>query len=472
MLFDVDHQARQLLMDVEADDAGPMLRGWSPMVTAAEELWAALPRVHAPGMGPEEPMRRLSAHAKTIEISLNGHTTAYSRGPVDTRMTQMAQTLHSAATLISRYGQPPVKAEAYRDLEAARSRVMHGLYITSHAISVALHSDGRNRFQDSVEQGRPLPVARHHSPYAVAPTGTWLTRISSCERAAGDYFKGGLSDSLGGEAVPPMSTPNRLERALAHWDIQAHRSLANDPTAMDIAVACRTEGLIAGASLVLTAAASEATEEVTGERFGAAVEQSGQAWSNLANRWHELTSPDMKPDLELLHAAADVRAAYRELTHNHTTLATPQEIASRPGLDAAVRATRDAFHASADLAHVVAERGAGSHLTGAAWVLARRVRDDVESGMATPERALEEKAWVSPADIVAKRTIPMPAPAADGLRAASRITVTMAERTAATVGARPGAGGAVSPVGARHLERSVSPAPAVSSPGAGRAPVR
>ena len=43
MLFDVDYLARQLLMDVDGDAAGTLLRSWPTMVAAAEDLWASLP---------------------------------------------------------------------------------------------------------------------------------------------------------------------------------------------------------------------------------------------------------------------------------------------------------------------------------------------------------------------------------------------------------------------------------------------
>ena len=43
MLHDADHLARQLLMDVTGDDAGPLLRSWPTLVDAGSRLWEALP---------------------------------------------------------------------------------------------------------------------------------------------------------------------------------------------------------------------------------------------------------------------------------------------------------------------------------------------------------------------------------------------------------------------------------------------
>ena len=44
LLSHVDHQARQLLMDVGAADAGALLHGWPPLADAAGRAWDTLPR--------------------------------------------------------------------------------------------------------------------------------------------------------------------------------------------------------------------------------------------------------------------------------------------------------------------------------------------------------------------------------------------------------------------------------------------
>jgi hypothetical protein len=41
----------------------------------------------------------------------------------------------------------------------------------AHAVTVALHENGRDRVNDARESGRRIQLAQHHSPYAVAPTG-------------------------------------------------------------------------------------------------------------------------------------------------------------------------------------------------------------------------------------------------------------------------------------------------------------
>ena len=43
MLHDADHLARQLLMDISGEDAGPLLRSWPALVDAGSQLWDSTP---------------------------------------------------------------------------------------------------------------------------------------------------------------------------------------------------------------------------------------------------------------------------------------------------------------------------------------------------------------------------------------------------------------------------------------------
>jgi hypothetical protein len=75
---------------------------------------------------------------------------------------------------------------------------------------------------------RPLELSSTHSPYAVPPTTEWIRRMAVSEAAAGQYLDGSFTAALTGEAVRPVEDDNRISRARAGWDIQAHRSLASD----------------------------------------------------------------------------------------------------------------------------------------------------------------------------------------------------------------------------------------------------
>ncbi|HEY0950516.1 hypothetical protein [Nocardioides sp.] len=433
MLFDVDYLARQLLMDVGGDDAGTLLRSWPTMVAAAEDLWASLPG-RRPGVDERDrPITSLSAQASTIEASLSGRRAWPGPGPTNPRVDQMTQTLLNAAALVRRYGAevPHEQTEAHRDLEAARTRIMHGLYLTAHAVNVALHDNGRDRVNDARGSGRRVQLAQHHSPYAIAPTGVWVDRMSACENTARSYLTDRFAQALAGEAIRPVDDPGRLAQALANWDIQSHRALARDLAPSNILLITRTQGLIAGASMVLVDAAATAGIVEPSDRLVPSIADAGRSWSNLASRWGDLAPPGARLEEPLARAAAEVRAAYRQITHDTTTLATPEVIGTRPGLPQATVATLRAIEAGSELAHVVAEKADTPNLTGPARALSRRAHNDVESGLASPP-AEGDVVWVSPADILARRAVTAPQPVREALRSASTATASAASTAAAS----------------------------------------
>lgn len=420
MLLDVDYLARQLLMDVDGDDAGTLLRSWPTMVAAAEDLWASLPG-RRPGIDERDrAMTTLAAQAATIEASLTGRKAWPGQGPTDPRLDQMTQTLINAAALVRRYGAeiPHEQPDSHRDLEAARTRIMHGLYVTAHAVNVALHDNGRDRVNEARKSSRRVHLAQHHSPYAAAPIGAWVDRMSACENTARGYLSDQFAQALAGEANRPVDDPSRLTRALANWDIQSHRALARQLEPSNILLITRIQGFIAGASMVLVDAAATAGILESSERLVPAIAHAGRSWSNLASRWGDLVPPAARLEMRLARAAAEVRAAYRELTHYATALAAPEVIATRPGIAAATMASLRAIDAGSELAHVVAEKADNPDLCGPARALSRRAHNDVESGsVATPTEG--DVVWISPADILARRWVPLPKPVATALRAAS-----------------------------------------------------
>ena len=381
-------------------------------------------------------MRSLNATLPAEGIQRSLRTGWPGAGASDPRTTQIADTLTRAARLVERYaGEIPAERSVVRqDLDAARTRLMHGLYVTSHAVGVALHQHGRDRYQDASTAGRPLPLSTRSSPYAVAPTGQWIHRLAVCERAAGNYLNGNFAQALAGEAAHPLNDPGRLQGALTAWDIQAHRTLASAPTPTNVLLVTRTQGLIAGAGLVLVDAAARADllhSPTTAERLLPAIHQAGRAWSNLAGRWSDLKTPGAGPDGHLVRAAAVLRAATRELTHNKTTMASLDEITGRPGLDRAATAILHALEAAAELAYIVDEQADNPSLTGPARALSIRAHNDIESGLVSPHHAAGDIVWVSPADIVAKRTVPLPPPVAEALRASSQAAISASVSAAA-----------------------------------------
>ena len=433
MLHDADHLARQLLMDVTGDDAGPLLRSWPALVDAGSQLWEALPGRRR---DPDEhvlPMQRLVATTSTFPNSLAGPRSWPGDGPAHTGVDQIAETLRSAGDLIARYGTgvPAHETRTARDIEAARARVMHTLYVTAHAITVALNTHGKDLVRESRNQGRPIPLSGIHTPYAVPPTVAWIQRATRCENLARNFLEGRFATAAHGEAARAAGDQDRIPCALARWDIQAHRTLASDPSPANLVLTTRTQSLITEASITLADAVAHGrthdVDEAPGhERVRPAISRAAASWSQLGSRWHDLTRPSDQLDPPLATAAAEVRAAYRELTHDVTTQAQPEAIATRPGLARGFAASLDALEAASELAHGVTAQAERSDLAGPARALSHRAHNDIEAGLATagPD---DDQPWVSPADILAKRLVSLPPPVAEGL---SRVSAEVAQDSA------------------------------------------
>ncbi len=424
MLTDVDHQARLLLLDVDGDHAGGLVRGWPALVTAANELWAALPRTGYADEPHSRPMERLVAHAATIDNSLSAGWPG--RGDPDHRVAHMAETLQAAGNLVRRYG-PEITghgAALRQDLQAARSRTMHSLYVAAHAGNVALHAHGHDLYREARQAGRKVSLSTVHSPHVVAPTATWVGRFATAEAIAGRYLAGGLVAGVAGEARRPTDDHSRIPRALAAWDIQAHRTLAARSSASDNVIVSRTQALIAGVGLLMVdadthnRAATASAARPARDRLTASIDAVGRAWNNLASRWDDLPAPTDRPDPKLLRASAELRAAYREITHDTTTTMSPDAIAQHPGLERALSATLAAIESAPELADVLAEKASQPRLVGRSRALSHRAHNDIEAGLATPDPS-GDVVWVSPADIRAKRMVDLPRPVEETLRAST-----------------------------------------------------
>ena len=217
MLHDADHLARHLLMDVTGDDAGHLLRSWPTLADAGARLWEALPgRRHDPAER-DLPMQRLVATTSTFTDFLARPGSWPGAGPAHTGVAQIAETLSAAGALIARYGTdvPAHQTRTARDIDAARARVMHTLYVTAHAITVALNTHGRDLVRDSRSQGRPIPLSGIHTAYAVPPTVAWMQRAARCEDLAHSYLVGRFVTAAHGEAARSPDDHDRIPRALA-----------------------------------------------------------------------------------------------------------------------------------------------------------------------------------------------------------------------------------------------------------------
>jgi hypothetical protein len=128
-----------------------------------------------------------------------------------------------------------------------------------------------------------------------------------------------------------------------------------------------------------------------------------------------MTSPASRTDLDLVHAAGEVRAAVREVAHDKTTWARPEVMAGRVDLGEAAQDLQQALSTAVDLACVTRDIAAqDTNLTGPARAMSHRANADI--GRAA-DGSHEDKdiVWVSSGDVFANRTVPIPQPVRAGL---------------------------------------------------------
>lgn len=161
--------------------------------------------------------------------------------------------------------------------------------------------------------------------------------------------------ALGEASAPPPGT--RLELAIARWDIQAHRTLAAQPSPPDLVRVARTQALIATTALIITAAADDQGKVDSGavQRLTPALEAAQIAWTLTANLWSNVKSPTGRTDPNLIRAASDIRTAIAATAHTPTGWASPQQLAEQLDLANTVKVLQLGMVASVDVAHVMRE---------------------------------------------------------------------------------------------------------------------
>jgi hypothetical protein len=187
----------------------------------------------------------------------------------------------------------------------------------------------------------------------------------------------------------------RLQQALIGWDIQAHRTLAAAPTPANLLLASRTQAGIATAA--------------------AAILHAGASTGHVATRWAEMTTPASHPDLDLVHAAGELRAAVREVAHDKTTWAHPEVMAGRVDLGEAAQHLQQALSTAVDVACVTRDIAAqDTNLTGPARAMSHRANADIDRA-ADPDHRDEDVVWVTAGDVFVNRTVTIPEPVRAGL---------------------------------------------------------
>src|SRR5829696_2653278 len=335
LLADGEQLARETLLDATPDHAPAMVRSWNQLVGAAAELWAILPPAPDSPSG-LDPMERLQAVGEAIGRTVTaGHWPG--QGPTDEQLTQIADNLTRARHLIEPHDRPsqPAPPGTQRDIEDLRGQLMHTLYVAAHGTAVALGAhvtDLQHRLEAAGRRRQPL--AEWPTALEITAAQGMIARFDGFEQLAGAYLFGLPATSANPDQVRQAAPATRLETALAGWEVQAHRTLANHPDPADLVRVARVQALITSTTSVLTEAAAEKGHLDTDlvQRLAPALEANQVAWSRVAKRWGELTNPASRTDPTLVAAASEVRAAIAAAATNPTGWATPDQLARRDPL--------------------------------------------------------------------------------------------------------------------------------------------
>jgi hypothetical protein len=414
LLLDAEFTTRQALMDAAGQDAPAMLRTFGEVVQCAAELWATLP---PPPQGAASPINGATM-GRLDSMSQAMHRTQLRKGwpgdgPAHERLLHVAETFARAADLIDRRGghigptDPAVRA----DLDAARMRIMHTLYLGAQAVTVATQQHVRDVQANS--QGKTSRESRG------VPRGQdAINRLAAFEQLVGAYVGNRFARTAQVEHVRGPDGTQRLGQALTGWDIQAHRTLATTPTAANLLLASRTQAGIAtaaGAIVHAGARTGHLDSRAYQHRLAPTLDATQEAWTHLASRWAEMTTPADRTDLDLVGAAGELRAAVHEVAHDKTTWARPEVMAGRVDLGEAARHLQQALSTAVGLAAVVRDVAAGDpNLTGPARAMSQRANADIDCA-ADRGHQTADVVWVTPGDVLANRTVAIPEPVRAGL---------------------------------------------------------
>jgi hypothetical protein len=287
LLNDSDGLAREALLDMSADRTLGMVRGWPQLVQSAAELWAVLPP-DPTILASADPIAILAAMGRAVDRSLTaGHWPG--RGPKDEAWEQIASIFVQARRLLEEQSalSEAVSTDGQIGLATAKTQMLHALYVAAHATSVAL-TGYQHDLHHRLEVG-----ARRRQPFVERPTAlevdsaqAMIARFDAIEQLAAGYLAAPWSTTANQPATGRPRAATRLEAALAVWEIQAHRTLANHPDAADLVRVARVQALIATTTVVVGEAAARLGEIDAGviKRLTPALENTELAWSRSARR--------------------------------------------------------------------------------------------------------------------------------------------------------------------------------------------
>ncbi len=461
LILDADITSRDALWDSGKDLAKARVRSWGEVVEAAADLWSAMPdRLGDPTMSR---IRTLSDGLQRTQR----RTQWPGAGDGDPHLESVATSLGRAAELVSavdrggasRNLSAPMPIDVLHDAEAARTRLMHVVYVCAHSVGTSLDRHVEE-LRGTLDQRKSLDRGDSFTRAQAA-----RQRIGAAERIAGAYVGSRWPQALTGEHRGPVEAA-RLERALARWDVQAHRTLAGPPTAANVLRIVQVQREITSAADVVgSVAARRGLTDLEQHHFRTrpALASLQQVWGRVAADLQPMLVRQRRVDPALLGAANEVHAALREITHEGAGYATPDDVIARVDVLGATASLHRALASTVDLAHVVGDVVADPAFT----VSARGAQALVTAG-GVP---VGNHHGMSLADVHHNRDIPIPQPArvvlAADLDQVIRVAVAADSAGATRPEIRAQLDPPTAPSGRLHQDRALASTRPAAAPGFG-----
>lgn len=334
LLQDASYSARQLLVAPSVLRAQGMVTGWVRAVVTASRLLEALPEaaVHPPP-GNRRFLDTFAHRASGFAQSASGRSWP-ADDAADIGMMTLTRNLRDATNILrTQPDHDPVLLEEIDDVRACRFTAIQTVYVATHAVGVTL---------DAFLAEADAPSVPGHGRGRAAQG--WRPKVESFERflhaeLQGETRPGPMRDSVDDGCA-------RLEVALAAWETEVGRVLAEHPGPRTLGMIAQVQSLIVESTTSAVTAGLPSSGPVDVDRVARAGDQARDAWQRLANGWFELSSHREIPDESIVLVGREVRTAC------HTRSDSSRSTGSGPTEDTVERASvfLSAVNAGVDIA--------------------------------------------------------------------------------------------------------------------------
>lgn len=383
--------------------------GWPPLLRSAEEFVRVLPRRGAapthflPSIAPDPSLGRLRAVTDRLQRVCAGRDWLAS-APHSPDLSTARGNIVRARDLVNKHHQPRIvpSPEVLLDGAAARSRVIHTLYVSAHAMALAARravtDETRHQRPSSSQAARKLGALREIQHLA-----------ESLELLSGQEVRRTFPSALSGEWRELPAT-SRVREGLVTWEIEARRALASTPSPADLGEIMRVQGaILAMGRVILRVAASQGLVNRSGrdDALTPVLTTTESRVQTLQSIIQDLASRRGGGlDARLALAGSEVVLAHTELILDGATVASPAAIARRTDLEATARDVVDALPAALGILNQLDSLVADPTFTTSAAGLQQLInRLEAPKGLRLESPSTP---WVDPRDLALGRMVKPP----------------------------------------------------------------